>query len=147
MASSFKRASVVAAAVLAFVFAARGIAEAIPVPIVHYVGQQNYMAGGQQFTRYNLAVVNYSVYPPALFAPAPNLPPCGLNKNSARTWVDIFQRGGQRLYGFCALRSPHDLLQLWFAKPAGQPHPHYVYVVLTDRLTNTKAQSKLVVVP
>jgi len=147
MTSTSKRASLVAAALLAFVFASRGIADALPVPIVKYVGQQNYMAGGQQFTRYNLAVVNYSVYPPALFAPAPNLPPCGLNTSSARTWVDIFQRGGQRLYGFCALRSPRDLLHLWFAKPAGQPHPHYVYVVLTDRLTNTKGQSNLVFIP
>jgi hypothetical protein len=147
MTSFPKRASLVAAALLAFVFAVRGVAQALPTPHVQYTGQQTYTAGGQQFTRFNLAVVNYRHYKPEVFAPAPNLPPCGLNTNSSRTWVDVYQRGGQRLYGFCSLRSPRDLLQLWFAKPVGQPHPHYVYIVMTDRQTNTTTQSSLVFIP
>ncbi len=48
------------------------------------------MANGKQWTRYKLAILNRSVYANELFALAPDLPPCGDNKNSARTWVDIY---------------------------------------------------------
>jgi hypothetical protein len=125
-----------------------GIALAVPNPVVQYTGKQNYMAGGQPFTRYNLTVVNRAAYPNAMFAPSPQLPPCGLNKNSARTWVDVFNRlGPTRLYGFCALRSSADLAALWFAKPVGQPHPQWVFIVMTDRLTNMKYKSVPVHIP
>ena len=147
--SIFKRGTLLCAAVFSLIlFASWSTAEALPNPVIHYVGSKNYMAGGQPFTRYNLTVVNRAMYPAALFAPAPQLPPCGLNKNSSRTWVDIMNRKGPtRLYGFCSLHSPADLAGLWFAVPQGQPHAQYVYIVMTDRLTNMKYQSAPVHIP
>jgi hypothetical protein len=146
----FKRgASLWGAAFALLVFVAwTGVADALPNPIIQYIGSQNYIAGGQPFTRYNLRVVNRALYPAAMFAPAPNLPPCGLNKNSSRTWVDIMDRKGPtRLYGFCALRAPADLAGLWFAVHQGAPHAQFVYIVMTDRLTNIKYQSAPVHIP
>ena len=60
-------------------------------------------ASGGQYTRYLLAVVNRAAYPADLFQVASDLPPCGSNSNSARTWVDIYDQDDNRIYGFCAL--------------------------------------------
>ncbi|HNT72827.1 MAG TPA: hypothetical protein PKK92_07195, partial [Methanothrix sp.] len=57
----------------------------------------------------------------------------GLNTESSRTWVDIYDASGIRLYGFCALSSPSDLQNLWFAVKKGETPPKGVYVVLKDR--------------
>src|SRR5205085_2045120 len=76
-------------------------------------------------------------------APAPALPPCGLNANSARTWVDFYDSRGKRLYGFCALGSPNDLGQIWFATEEGTIPPSYVYIEIKDRQTNTTYKSNL----
>jgi len=84
-------------------------------------------------TIYNFDVLNYSVYPAAFFDPAPDLPPCGLNTTSSRTWVDIYNQDGVRIYGFCALGSPADLNGIWFGVAAGDTPPTAVYIVLTDR--------------
>ncbi|HET9428876.1 MAG TPA: hypothetical protein VFO69_11005 [Allosphingosinicella sp.] len=79
-----------------------------------------------------------------MFAASPDLPPCGLNKTAARTWVDFFASDDRRLYGFCALGSPSDLGSIWFATPVDQPPPAAVYVVLSDRRTNRQYRSELV---
>jgi len=114
----------------------------LPPPVVVFTGKALIVVpNGGSMSRYNLAVTNYQFYPPALFAQAPNLPPCGSNTNSARTWVEIYYRDQKqqphRIYGFCALGSPQDLTRLWFALPeGGQKHPSPVYVVLNDRAMN-----------
>jgi hypothetical protein len=78
-----------------------------------------------------------------MFAAAPNLPACGNNTNSSRTWVDFFDSAGHRIYGFCALGKPDDLGKIWFAMEEGVVPPSYVYIELNDRQTNTKYKSNL----
>ena len=115
----------------------------IPNPILYMTGAEYYSAGGKNWVRHRYDVFNKSQYPAAMFAPAPALPPCGLNHNSSRSWVDFFDQRGNRLYGFCALGSPNDLGSLWFATEEGVIPPSYVYIVITDRQTNTKYKSNL----
>jgi hypothetical protein len=79
-----------------------------------------------------------------MFEVAPDLPPCGLNKNAARSWVDIYARDGKRLNGFCALKFPNELRSLWFAVPREQAPPDLVYVVINDRQLNMQFKSNLV---
>ncbi len=105
----------------------------LPDPQIQITGSEDYETGGQAFTRYNISVTNRAAYPDALFAAAPDLPPCGLNANSSRTWVDIHDGDGVRLYGFCALGEADHLGGLWFALPRGTPPPDCVSVTLTDR--------------
>jgi hypothetical protein len=112
-----------------------------PNPVLVFLGQEFYEAGGKQWTRYRYMVENAEAYPDALFAAAPNLPPCGLNTKAARTWVDVYARGGKRLYGFCALSSNNGLGQLWFALERDVIPPSWVYVELNDRQTNIKLKS------
>jgi hypothetical protein len=78
-----------------------------------------------------------------MFAAAPSLPPCGLNTNASRTWVDFFDVTGRRIYGFCALSKPDDLGKIWIAYEQGTIPPSYVYIELNDRQTNTKYKSNL----
>ena len=111
---------------------------AMPVPVLHFDGTENYTIGAQQWVRYKLSVVNRASFPADLFTPAPRLPPCGLNHNSSRAWVDVFNGSSPyaRIYGFCALTSPNDLGQLWFAVQAGQNPPRLVFIKITDRQTH-----------
>ncbi len=109
----------------------------LPDPQLAFGGTEDYEVGDNQFTRYRLEVANYADYPDELFAPAPDLPPCGLNENAARTWVDIYDDQGAYLYGFCALSSAAGLRSLWFATPRGVSPPPFVHIVLRDRRCNT----------
>ena len=118
-------------------------AQALPNPVLYLTGTEFYTANGQNFIRYRYDVFNKDLYPAAMFAAAPSLPPCGTNTNASRSWVDFFNQQGQRLYGFCALGNPNDLGQIWFALPEGQLPPSYVYIEINDRQTNTKYKSNL----
>jgi hypothetical protein len=115
----------------------------MPNPVLVFAGAEFYTASGQQFTRYNYFVFNSSVYPDTMFAAAPTLPPCGANTNASRTWVDLFDSRGKRLYGFCNLRKADDLNTIWFSLPADQIPPSYIYIEMNDRQTNVKYRSNL----
>jgi hypothetical protein len=116
---------------------------ALPNPVLYLVGLESYQTGGKNYVRYRFNVLNYAEYPAEMFAAAPQLPPCGKNTKSSRTWVDIYDQQGKRLYGFCALSKPDDLNSIWFALEEGAIPPSYVYVELNDRATNTKYKSNL----
>ncbi|OUC16431.1 MAG: hypothetical protein B0A82_01750 [Alkalinema sp. CACIAM 70d] len=114
-------------------------------PRLVFKGTEAYTANGKQWIRYKLAIANKEIFPAELFGPAPDLPPCGSNTQASRTWVDIFNTANnQRIYGFCALSSQQDLDSLWFAVERGTAPPRQVYVVLTDRRTNTAYRSNSV---
>ena len=115
----------------------------VPSPVLYLMGMEAYSAGGKNWIRYRYDVLNKDQFPADMFTAAPNLPPCGLNTNSSRSWVDFFDQTGKRLYGFCALGSPADLGSIWFATEDGTIPPSWVYIEITDRQTNTKYRSNL----
>jgi len=114
-----------------------------PNPILYLTGIEAYSTGGRDFIRYKYDVQNKDQYDPAMFAAAPNLPPCGLNTNASRTWVDFYEKSGKRIYGFCALGSPSDLGKIWFALEEGVVPPSWVYIELNDRQAGIKYKSNL----
>lgn len=116
----------------------------LPAPQLELTGKEDYTVDGVEYTRYKLNVTNKASFPAELFDPAPNLPPCGLNTNSARTWVDIYNNENNRLYGFCALGSSEDLESIWFAIPKTQRPPQAAYIVLHDRECDVKYTSNSV---
>jgi hypothetical protein len=115
----------------------------LPNPVLYLTSTEFYSTGGKDFIRYRYDVLNKDAYPDAMFAPAPALPPCGKNANSSRTWVDIFDSRGKRLYGFCAFSKASDLGSIWFALEEGVIPPSYIYIELNDRQTNTIYKSNL----
>ena len=116
---------------------------ALPNPVLYLKLLESYQAGGKNLIRYRFGVMNSDAYPADMFAAAPNLPPCGQNTKSSRTWVDIYEQSGKRLYGFCAFSKPDDLNSIWFALEETAVPPSYVYIELNDRATNTKYKSNL----
>lgn len=116
----------------------------MPNPVLYMTGTEHYTTGAGSFIRYRYDVANKDSYPAAIFAAAPSLPPCGVNANSARTWIDFYNgRTNQRLYGFCALTGPQQLGSLWFALPEGEVPPSYIYIELIDRQTGRRYRSNL----
>ena len=114
-----------------------------PKPVLYLAGSEPYSTGGKNYIRLRYDVLNKAEYPADMFAAAPGLPPCGLNTNASRTWVDFFDGTGKRIYGFCALSKPEDLGKIWIAYEEGTVPPSYVYIELNDRQTNTKYKSNL----
>ena len=138
--------AVLSASLLVMVLANNGVSTAqapLPKPVLVFLGQEPYEANGKSWTRYRYAVANAHAYPNALFAAAPKLPPCGKNLKAARTWVDVYEQSGKRLYGFCALGSGNDLGKLWFALERDVIPPSWVYVEMRDRQTGLKYKSNL----
>ena len=115
----------------------------LPNPVLYLMSTEPFSQGGKHFIRYQYDVLNKDSYPDAMFAAAPALPPCGANTKSSRTWVDIYDSRGKRLYGFCALGKAADLNKIWFALEEGVIPPSYIYIELNDRQTNTKYKSNL----
>jgi len=115
----------------------------LPNPVLYLMGTEAFQQGGKQLIRYKYDVDNKAAYPNEMFASAPALPPCGANTKSSRTWIDIYDQSGKRIYGFCALSKPGDLNQLWFALEEDVVPPSWVYIELNDRQTNTKYKSNL----
>jgi len=115
----------------------------IPNPMIYLTGTEIFQTNGKNFIRYKYDVFNKDAYPAAMFAPAPDLPPCGMNTKASRTWIDIFDQSGRRLFGFCAITKPGDLNGLWFSVEEGTVPPSWVYLEMTDRQTNTKYKSNL----
>jgi len=116
---------------------------AVPNPAIRLIAIELYTAGGSEWLRHRFEVTNRASIPAELFAAAPNLPPCGTNTRSARTWVDFFDAQGKRLYGFCAIGSPGDLDKIWFAVAKGTRPPATIYIEMHDRQTGSKYRSNL----
>ncbi|NOQ24888.1 MAG: hypothetical protein GQ564_05945 [Bacteroidales bacterium] len=92
--------------------------------------------------RVYIPVTNWVDYSDNLFRQAPEFPPCGLNTNSARTWVEIYNaKTDVRIYGFCALGTKEDLQDIWFKPdtPSGS-----VYIIMHDRSCSNDYKSNIV---
>ena len=125
-------------------FAAAAVGQKlVPNPVLVFTGQEQFQRDGKQFTRYKYSVDNRADFPDELFAASPQLPPCGTNTSASRTWLDIFDQRGKRLYGFCAFSKHDDLSQIWFTLEDGVVPPSWVYIELNDRQTSTKYKSNL----
>jgi hypothetical protein len=123
-------------------FATPALAQPFPRPVLQFTGQ---LIFGPTLI-VGLTVVNWRDYSHSLFAESPKLPPCGLNTSASRTWVDIYNARGRRLYGFCDFADPSNLSQLFFSVPITE-RPRAVYVTLTDRLRHRIVVSNKVVIP
>ncbi|OGZ43935.1 MAG: hypothetical protein A3J55_00690 [Candidatus Ryanbacteria bacterium RIFCSPHIGHO2_02_FULL_45_17b] len=120
---------------------------ALPNPQLSFTGTQNYTGSdGNPYVKYNLSVTNWSSYSDSMFTSASNLPPCGLNANSSRTWINIYNATNNAyVYGFCALGSARDLTTIWFGILQGSNPPQSVYITINDRQTGVVYRSNAVV--
>jgi hypothetical protein len=119
----------------------------LPKPIVKFLYKENVTASGVEYIRYNFEVVNRDDYPASLFKVASQaLQPCGLNYNSSRTWLHIYNQNGTRVYGFCALTSPSDMKKLWFSVAKSSMQPTGFYIELSDRACSFNPKSSIALI-
>jgi hypothetical protein len=117
----------------------------LPTPQLAFTGKAAETIRGNKFLRAKLSVTNWEEFSSDFFKPSPDLPPCGRNKNAARTWVHIHNAANDvRLYGYCAISSPSNLQHLSFAVRSSQKLPERVYVCFEDRRTKTVRKSNVV---
>jgi hypothetical protein len=114
-----------------------------PNPVLVFAGQTYRAASGKSYTRYHYFVFNAEEYPNAMFAASPDLPPCGANTKSSRTWIDLFDQTGKRLYGFCSIANADGLSDIWFDLAQDQVPPSWIYIEMNDRKSATKYKSNL----
>ena len=112
----------------------------LPAPEVEYLGHR--IDG--DFRRHYFAIRNSAAYAPALFASAPELPPCGTNENASRTWLEIYLDGARR-YGYCGLRDLESTLQV--ATYPSETFPSMLGVELWDRATDRRVRTRVEVDP
>ena len=124
---------------IALLLAAQGVisAPSIPNPVIQFTRTEAVKQGDKTVIRYHYDVFNKDQFPAEMFAPAPDLPPCGANTKSSRTWIDLYDQTGKRLLGFCAISKPADLNQLYFALEEGVTPASWIYIEMNDRQTNT----------
>ncbi|MCX6580394.1 MAG: hypothetical protein NT166_09435 [Candidatus Aminicenantes bacterium] len=92
--------------------------------------------------RIYIPVTNWAVYPNEMFRQAPELPPCGANANSSRTWVDIYNADtNAKIYGFCVFNSNDGLTKIWFMPGAPKGR---VYIILNDRACRKSYKSNII---
>ncbi len=110
----------------------------LPKPIIKFHHRD-------QKGRAYIPVVNWAQFSDDLFAQAPYLPPCGLNKNASRTWVDIYDADtNRRIYGFCALGKGQNLQNIWVLPPKNVKR---VYIVVKDRACHRSNRSNVITLP
>ncbi|MCG6533786.1 MAG: hypothetical protein L7F78_03655, partial [Syntrophales bacterium LBB04] len=120
---------------LAQAFAADDCTKTYPNPVIKFDHKD---AQGNIY----VPVVNWPVYPNEMFRPAPDLPPCGANTNSSRTWVEIYNADtNARMGGFCAFRSNGDLKDIW-VKPSTASGR--LYIILLDRACKKSYRSNVI---
>jgi hypothetical protein len=116
----------------------------LPNPILSIEGIRNKLVNGTQTFNYMFDVNNYFYYPNSMFAPSSNLPACGANTNSSRTWVDFINQNNQRLYGFCALGESKNLNDIWIGGPTANNHATGIKIIMDDRLCQKYYTSNMV---
>jgi hypothetical protein len=115
-----------------------------PKPKLRLVSVSDTVNNGHRLKLYEVEVVNREEFDNELFVPSPALPACGVNRSASRTWVDIFNEKGARIYGFCALKVNGELATLRFSVPADRPQPKKIFIELVDRFEERVVRSNTV---
>jgi len=86
---------------------------------------------------FELTVTNLDEIPPELFAPATDLPPCGMNTSSSRTWVDVYAQRSWGLNSYCGL-GLEDFESITVSHADHLGPVEYLYMIWTDRRCNDR---------
>ena len=128
-----QKGKVLAAIFLLAVSAAIVAGQAMPKPRLGIISTDDVTDKGRQLRMYTIEITNRSEFLDELFAASPDLPPCGYNADSSRTWINIYIDNGRRVYGWCAVHSNGELSSLKFNIPANDPQPTKIYIDFVDR--------------
>ena len=89
-----------------------------------------------------LSVSNSGSYDNELFVLTPTLPPCSVDPNPSRTWIEVYDGAGTLLNTFCDFDDRSDMASFSFT-PADPPPQ--IYIELWDRVEDRRIRSGSVV--
>ena len=113
----------------------------LPTPTLVFNGTEE--AGAQR--KLQFAVSNWQEFTDGFFTASPKLPPGGLVKAAARTWVQFHDAdSGSQLYSFTAIGSARQLAELTFTMSSTDTMPARVSVRFIDRRTKVQRTSNVV---
>lgn len=124
--------------------AAMASAQDMPKPKLRFVSVTDTVNNGYKLKLYEIEVINREDFDNELFMPSPALPPCGKNTKASRTWVNIYNEKGARIYGYCAMNANSELASIKFMVEAGKPQPKKIFVDLVDRFEERIVRSNTV---
>jgi len=131
-------------AVLLFVFVTVAIAQDLPKPKLGFVRVSETVNNGVAVKMYEVEVENRDKFDNDLFVPSPALPPCGRNADASRTWLNIYDGDGTRIYGWCAIKFSNELASLKFNIQSAKPQPKTVFIEFIDRSTHQIRRSQTI---
>lgn len=119
----------------------------LPNPNIVYVGSE--YNEWIDLYYHEITVSNRYIYDNSMFVASPELPSCGLNTNSSRSWIkfyEIEEDGSENyFYGFCALNSSNDLKNLWFTAISKNENKNLkLKLKLYDRLCDRIYESNII---
>ena len=120
------------------------LAQDLPKPKFGFVRVSEHVNDGVAYRMYAVEVANRGKYDNDLFVPSPKLPPCGRNANASRTWLNIYNGNGTRIYGWCAINANGELASLKFNIPSANPQPRSLFTEFIDRHTRKISRSKTI---
>jgi hypothetical protein len=135
----------IAAIFLLTVSAAVAVGQELPKPELRFVRTEDDTVNGRPIRRYTIEITNSSEFSDELFAASPDLPPCGLNADSSRTWINIYG-DGKRIYGWCGIHSNGELSSLKFNVLADTTQPTEFFVDFVDRRIGKIVESNRVMI-
>jgi hypothetical protein len=118
----------------------------IPNPVLEWKSVNANAKGsdGKPYIEITVGITNYIQFTDVLFARAPELPPCGNNKNASRTWLLVYNaQSKQQIYSHCAIGKAADLRSLSFLVER-EKLPAEIYILLEDRAGKKTYQSNCI---
>lgn len=131
-------------ALLVLAFALTAVGQSLPSPEIRLVGVADVVSNGYALKAYEIEVVNRAEFPNELFLETNVLPPCGKNASPSRTWINIFNERGARLYGWCVIKDNGELASLRFAIDVRRPQPKRISLEVVDRFEGIAARSNTI---
>jgi hypothetical protein len=118
----------------------------LPAPELDYLGREPSGDPGVPDALW-VEMTNFGDYDFALFAEAPDLPPCGENPRAARTWIELHldETPNHSYCGpFASPPLPDTRMLAVFHDPSDPP-PTVITVELWDRATDRRVEANIVV--
>jgi hypothetical protein len=113
---------------------------AMPQPVLHFFGAQQYWVGKQAWVRYELGVANRNDFDQSLFQPTPDIHHCYAGDIAGMVRVYDVGNPSQPIYEFCP-RNRRQLASFRYALKKNSYYTGVVMIQILDQRTNQSVWS------
>lgn len=124
----------------------RNVISKAPAPVLKLLSfsEKSEQVNGVAYNMFTFGISNWKNFQDELFVAAPDLPACGTNKNSSRTWLTIYDFQTDKPFNSnCGFTKSEDMKSFDF-NIESRNLPDCVYITLADRATDKVYKSNAV---